>query len=411
MGAPSLPNASADPEPSGGWALVVALAICQLVSWGSLYNGFVLFVVPMEREFGWSREAINGAVSLGLLVMGLCAFGMGRWIDLRGGRWLMTAGSMLAGVLCLMWAGVETLAGLYAIWLGMGIAMAAMLYQALFAVLTRTYRAGYRTRITVVTLVAGFASTVFIPLTQALIEGFGWRATLVVFAAIQILLCAPIHGLWLRDGRGPSGRPMTARSRAATGIIGRAVRQPTFWGLALCFTATAMVNSVIWFHAVPMFAERGFTTLVIVTAIALIGPVQVAGRLVVFAVGRRVSTATQGRLALTMLPAVFVPLLLWPGSVAGLYGFTVMFGAVNGVMTIVRATAVAEFLGLEGYGAISGLISVPATVAHAGSPFAIAFLWGWFGGYDIVVTVMFLASILAAAAFWFAASEASPARR
>lgn len=390
-------------ERTGDWPLIVALALCQLVSWGSIYNGFVLFVAPMEAEFGWSRAAINGAASLGLLVMGGCAFLVGRWIDGRGGRWMMTGGCLGAGLLLLAWSRVETLVGFYLVWLGMGIAMAAMLYQALFAALTRTYPRSYRTRITVVTLVAGFASTVFIPLTQVLIEEIGWRPTLVVFAAIQLLACAPIHAFWLRDGGG--GR-MQAGTLAAGSRARWALRQPAFWGLALCFTATSAINAVVWFHAVPLFLERGFRTVDVVAAMALIGPVQVAGRLVVFALGRRATTANYGRLALGLQPFVFAVPLVWSDALPGLYAFTILYGAVNGVMTIARATSIAEFLGLEGYGAISGLIAAPATIAHAAAPYVTAFLWARFGGYGEVLTILLAASVAATAGFWFAADRA-----
>jgi len=145
-------------EPPGGWPLVVALALCQLVSWGSIYYGFALFVAPMEAELGWSRATINGALSVGLVVSGLCAYGMGRWIDRRGGQILMTAGSAGAGLLLLVWSALDDVVVFYLVWIAMGVAMAAMLYQALFAVLTRTYQVTYRARITVVTLFGGLAS-------------------------------------------------------------------------------------------------------------------------------------------------------------------------------------------------------------------------------------------------------------
>jgi hypothetical protein len=316
---------------------------------------------------------------------------------------MMTAGSALAGVLCVLWSRVETLWAFYAIWTAMGVAMGAMLYQALFTVLTRSFPTSYQARITVVTLIAGFASTVFVPLTQASIDGVGWRLTLLGFAALQLFLCAPIHAFWLRDATGSGATPRVNAPRVA---LLRIVRNPVFWGLAVCFTATSAINAVIWFHAIQMFVERGFAIASVIAAVALIGPVQVAGRLVMFGVGRRATSATWGRLCLAFLPVVFLVPLFWPRSIEALYGFTILFGAVNGIMTIVRATAIAEFLGLEGYGAISGLISAPATVAHAGAPVVTALLWSWFGGYDEVLALQLAGAVVAACAFWFAAAHA-----
>src|SRR5229473_8514713 len=123
-------------EASGGWPLVGALAVAQLVSWGSIYYGFSLFVVPMEAELGWSRTALNGALSLGLLMSGLFAYPVGSWIDRRGGRALMTFGSLIGAGLLLVWSQVESLAIFYAIWIGLGLSMAATLYEPVFAVLT-----------------------------------------------------------------------------------------------------------------------------------------------------------------------------------------------------------------------------------------------------------------------------------
>ena len=122
-----------------GWPLVWALALAQLVSWGSIYYGFSLFVVPMEAELGWSRAAINGALSLGLLVSGACAYPVGAWIDRHGGRAVMGAGSALGAALLAAWSRIDSLAMLYVVWLGLGAALACTLYEPVFAVLTRRF--------------------------------------------------------------------------------------------------------------------------------------------------------------------------------------------------------------------------------------------------------------------------------
>ncbi|MEX2650053.1 MAG: MFS transporter [Alphaproteobacteria bacterium] len=399
-------------EPAGGWPLIVALALCQLVSYGSIYYAFALFIAPMEAELGWSRTSISGAASLGLLVSGLCAYGMGRWIDRHGGRWLMAAGSLLAVVLLAAWSRVETAGGFTLVWFGLGVVMAATQYQALFPVLIRRYRASYRTRITVVTLIAGFASTVFIPLNHVLIDALGWRQALVVLALGQLVVCVPVHGLWLRDGGPAGGTPVPQaahRPAAGPGPVRRALGTRTFWGLVLCFSATSLTNSVIAFHAVPLLDERGFTPGVAVGAIALIGPAQVAARLAVFAAGRRSSTVAIGRVALAVLPVAFAVLMLWPGSVAALFVFALAFGGVNGTMTIVRATAVPDLLWREGYGAINGVVALPTTFAHAAAPIIAAHMWTTFGGYDTVVWAMAGCAAVAAGAFWFAVRSAATA--
>src|SRR5262249_37796615 len=162
-----------------GWPLVWSLALAQLVSWGSIYYSFSLFVGDMEAELGWGRPALNGALSLGLMASGLAAYPVGAWIDRHGGRAVMTAGSLLGAALLLAWSQIHSLVGFYLLWLGLGLALSATLYDPVFAVVTRRFPHSYRTRITALTLIGGFASTVFIPLTKLFIDTLGWRHALV----------------------------------------------------------------------------------------------------------------------------------------------------------------------------------------------------------------------------------------
>src|SRR5471032_3364613 len=157
-----------------------ALATAQLVSWGSIYYAFSLFVVPMESALGWSRTATNAALSVGLLISGLTAYPIGTWIDHGHGRRVMVCGTLLAGAMLALWSQAHSHVTLFLVWIGLGVAMAATLYDPVFAVITRDFPGSFRTKITLITLVAGFASTVFIPLTQGLIEWCGWRGALLV---------------------------------------------------------------------------------------------------------------------------------------------------------------------------------------------------------------------------------------
>jgi Sugar phosphate permease len=139
-----------------------ALAVAQLVSWGSVYYSFSLLVVPMEQAMGWSRTAMNGALSVGLLVSGFAAYPIGRWIDHGLGRRVMALGSVIAAAMLLLWAEAQSLTMLFVVWIGLGVSMAATFYDPVFAVVTHRYPRSFRTKITLITLVAGFASTVFI---------------------------------------------------------------------------------------------------------------------------------------------------------------------------------------------------------------------------------------------------------
>lgn len=393
---------------AGGWPLVWALSLAQLVSWGSIYYGFSLFVVPMEAELGWSRTSLNGALSLGLLMSGLFAYPVGSWIDRRGGRALMTTGSLLGAVLLAAWSRVENVMAFYAIWVGLGLAMAATLYEPVFAVLTRSFQQSYRTKITALTLVGGFASTVFIPLTQLFIDRLGWRDALLALAFCNGAISLPIHALLLRDGNTRGGGASSSgadAAAAADAALRRALRHPVFWGLAICFTAYYATFAALTFHIIPLLTERGVPSSTIIGAIAVIGPAQVAGRVVLLAFGRHLPTAMVGRVVVLAFPAAVLLLIAFPNSVPMLFAFALLYGAANGIMTILRGTATPDMLFRDGYGTVNGALSLPANIARAAAPFAAALIWGA-GGYDAVLWSIVGGSMVAALGFWSAAAMA-----
>jgi predicted MFS family arabinose efflux permease len=394
-------------EASGGWPLVWTLSLAQLVSWGSIYYGFSLFVVPMEVELGWSRISLNGALSLGLLMSGLFAYPVGSWIDRQGGRMLMTVGSLTGAGLLVVWSQVESPTVFYAIWLGLGLAMAATLYEPVFAVLTRSFPHSYRTKITALTLVGGFASTVFIPLTQIFIDQLGWRHALIALGICNLVICVPIHACLLRDRHGTYGHPAAPDGRereVAADALRRALRHPAFWGLAVCFTAYYSTFSALTFHIIPLLTERGFASPMIIAAIATIGPAQVAGRVLLLALGRRLTTRPVGCIVTLAFPLSVLILIALPSSVPALFAFAVLYGGANGIMTILRGTAVPDLLWREGYGGINGALALPSNVAKAVAPFAAALVWRAAGDYDAVLWAVVGGSMIAAAGFWFAAA-------
>lgn len=396
-----------------GWPLVWALSAAQLVSWGSIYYSFSLFVVPMESELGWSRASLNGALSLGLLVSGLVAYPIGAHIDRHGGRAVMTAGSLAGAALLAAWSCIDSLVLFYAVWLGLGLALAATLYEPVFAVVTRAFPDDYRTRITALTLVGGFASTVFIPLTQLFIDELGWRGALVALGACNAIIALPVHALLLRDsGRTGAGNSASRAEmqRLGDAALRRALAHPVFWVLALCFTAYYATFSAMTFHIIPLLTERQVPTAIIVAAVATIGPAQVAGRIVLLALGRRFSTALAGRIAFLGLPCAVLLLLVLPTSTVGLFAFAALYGAANGIITIIRGTAVPDLLWREGYGAINGALTLPANVARAGAPFGAALIWSAAENYDAVLWSILMGGAIAAVAFWIAAARAEPRR-
>ena len=393
------------------WRLVLLMSVGQLVSWGTFYYGFSLFVEPMERELGWSRTDLTLALSGGLLVTGFSSVLVGGWIDRRGGFWPMTLGSLFGAALLVVWALNDSLPVFFLLWLGLGVVHSMTLYDPAFAVITANLGGQYRLGITTMTLIAGFASTVFMPATQVFIDWWGWRDTLLVLAGFNVLVGLFIHALLLRGTRGSLTRARTddpaPRVSPPPSPLRLALRQKVFWLLALSLLSQSAAVTAVTFHIVPLLGERGLSTALVLLAIALIGPAQVAGRLLLLVLGRRATTSVMGRVTVVLLPLSLLALLLVDGESVWLYVFVLLYGAGNGLMTIVRGASVVEFLGAEGFGAVNGALSMPATVARAIAPPLVALLWDLQGDYTMAIWLLTGLGLASAVAYWLAASAAA----
>lgn len=377
---------TADVESRPPWALAWRLALGQIVAWGVLFYAFTVVVGPMQAGTGWSRTFLNAGLSLGLLVWGICALPVGAWIQRRGGRELMASASGLGGVaLILMGAWPHPVAYLVA-WVLLGVGMAGMLYDAAFAVVTAAFGSQYRRGITLITLVGGLASTVFIPLAQLAVDRLGWQGALVALGAGQVMLGVPLHALGLPRGVGRgAGRASAAvtstrgRLRAWGQELRRDISDTRFVGLALWFTAHAAAFTGLIFHLVPILQDFGVESATMLQAIALIGPMQVLGRFWLTTRGNHFSTLRVGYWAMAGLFAAVGVLLFLPPRFAWLGLFATLYGASNGVLTILRGTAIAELFGRERYAELNGALSAPAVLAKAAAPLALAGLWSTSG--------------------------------
>jgi MFS family permease len=389
------------------------MAVAQVISWGSLYYAFSLFVVPMQESLGWSRPVLNGALSLGLLCTGAVAFPVGAWIDRHGGRGVMTIGSLAGGLLLFAWSQVETPWAFYVIWALIGATLAGVLYEPAFAVLTAVFGPQARRGITALTLVGGFASTVFMPLTQFLIAALGWRHALLVLGACNLAVCLPLHALFVPGhaaARAPAASPQTPATATTTHEIRTIMRGRVFCGLAIWFTAANATASAIIFQFVPLLTLWGVDMAAILTSVALIGPMQVAGRVVLMLFSRRLETRQIGMAVTVLLPAAILTLLFLPHTPLWLGLCATLYGAGNGIMTIVRGIAVADLIGRTHYGAINGALTVPMTVARALAPVATAAIWSATGDPSLMLWAILGTTLVGTAGFMLALSQASPCK-
>lgn len=389
-----------------GWVVVATLSLTETVSWGILYYAFSAFLVPMRNALGWSEASLTGAYSLALLVSGLAAPFVGRWIDRHGPRWLMTAGSLLGVAMVLAWSRVDTEALWYLIWAGMGLAMSATLYDPAFTAVTAWFERDRAKAFLLVTIAAGFASTIFLPLAAWLIGRFGWQSALVVLAGILFVLAALPHALLLRrrpedhglhvDGLPTDPRPAEVSDSPALGAeLREALRDPAFWWLAAGFALETFSGVAVSIYLISYLVDRGDSAHFAAFATGLIGAAQVVARILATVAGNRISQVALTGLVFAMQAVALAILLEWQVN-AGVLVAVIMLGMGRGVVTLMRAGLVADCFGRRNFGAINGSLSFILNGARALSPLGIGLAIGAAGSYRPVFWGLASISLLAA---------------
>jgi predicted MFS family arabinose efflux permease len=241
-----------------------------------------------------------------------------------------------------------------------------------------------------------------------LITQLGWRGALLVLGATNLVLCVGLH-LWLIDPRldvaRPHGVPEAGLPLAGGRAVRWALRRPAFWGLLVCFTLYYSIFTGLTFHWYPLLIERGYGVTAVISALTIIGPAQVAGRIAMWVFAREQPVRVIGLAAMGGFPLCLLILILAPNHIVTVALFAAVCGTANGVITIVRGLVVPEMLTREAYGAINGALGIPANLTRAFAPAAIAALWAVSGGYDTVLLAGLAGSLVAILAFWFAASR------
>jgi predicted MFS family arabinose efflux permease len=348
-----------------GWAIVAALSVTETVSWGIIYYSFPVFLQAMEHDLGASRVAITGALSVGLGVSALAAVPVGWWLDRFGPRALMTAGSCLAAILLIAWSRVESVGALYLVWCAMGLAMATTLYEPAFAAVVQWFASHRDRALLIVTLAAGLASTIFMPVAAWLLGRQGWRTATLTLAITLALTTIPIHAVVLRPP--PVDRPPD-RGAAEPASGGRsldtALRSVVFWVLAGVFAVGTFTTTSISVHLLPYLTQHGYSAQFAAVAVGWMGAMQLLGRLLFIPVASRLGpVGATASVCLTQGAAM--ALLAIAGQLGGLVPAIVLLGAANGMASLARATTVAVTFGRRYYGSISGAIEVAANSARA----------------------------------------------
>jgi MFS family permease len=351
---------------------ILALAVAQTLVWAAIFYVFPALVLDWQAAFGWSTGEAMGAFSLALVVQALAAARAGALIDRGLGPVSMPGGVALGGVGLGLLTQVETLWQFYAVWAALGLAMSLTLYDAAFALVIRGRDATARAAITAITLVAGFASTLAYPLTAWVTEAAGWRAAVWVLVALMLLGALPLAAFAARRLERERPRAEPAAVQPAPGTAPG--RRPGFRPLAVGLGLSALAVGIVTSHLLPLFAALGVGSAVAIWAASLIGPAQVAGRLVLMTAGARRPArglATGALAGMAVAAAILLGAGAWPLLALG---FAVLHGMFYGMVSILRPVVIRETLGPHDFGAIQGAVVRPALMAFAAAPFVAALL-------------------------------------
>jgi MFS family permease len=358
-----------------GTHAVIALGFTQIIAWGTTLYALGVLGKPIAADTGWSQSVVFGGLTVGLLVSSLVSTFVGRLIDRRGGRAVMSIGStLIAGGLVAL-SQVQHPYAYFAVWAFLGLAMRMSLYDAAFAALVQVTPSRGRRAISYLTLFGGFASSVFWPIGHALDAEYGWRTTLLIFAAVNLVACLPLHwfGLARREKDEPTiaeGAPGTAAPASAP--LEGAARRIAMVLFSLIVAASAVVFGALAVHLVPILEAAGLTTAVAVWVASLKGVAQVVGRIWDLTLARKWHPLDVGRVSVAFMPLSFAALMLGGSSFTMALAFTLLFGISNGLVTIMRGAVPLALFGAKGYGEVLGILATPYLLLAALAPAAFA---------------------------------------
>lgn len=391
---------------------VTTIGIVQIIVWGTSFYSLGVLAHPVIADTGWSNTFVFAGLTLGLLASSAISTWAGGLIDRAGARRVMTLGCALLAATLAAVALSPTVWWYLAAWVAVGIAMRLTLYDAAFAAMVQVSPAKGRQAIAYLTLFGGFASTVFWLIGHELVTLYGWRTTYWIFAGLNLLLCAPLcwFGLARRESpdKKPSEAPAAAAPRAAAferaPLEGRA-RALAMLLFCLVMSGNALVFGVGAVHLVGLIEASGVALALAVSIASLKGVAQVAGRVWEIVWGRNIDPINLGRIAIALLPASFLVLLFAGADWLTAAAFTLIFGASNGLVTIVRGAVPLALFGAEGYGKVLGIIATPVLLFNALSPMLFAFIvdaWGYGVGTWILLAIAALSlAAMEGMALWY----------
>jgi len=384
------------PQARRGWRIVAALAVTQTVGYGVLYYAFAVLLQPMAASLQASTATATGALTTSVLAGAVLAVPVGRWLDRHGGRALMTTGSVAATVLVAAWSRVHTVAQLYAVLAGIGVCAAMVLYEPALAVVVSWSDPQRRAKaVLAVIVVAGFASTVFMPLTGLLADRYGWRTALLLLAVLHGAVTIPLHAVAVRKPPRPASHGPQPSPRDRARVVRAAMRDRRFRWLAVAFVAHGAAMSAMTVHLVGFLVHQGHPAAFAATIAGLLGVLSVTGRLLLTGAQRRLRLPVVVAAVFTIQAAAALSLPVVGASRIGAALAVIGFGIGFGAASLVKPSLLADRYGTTAYATIAGILTTPITLAKAVAPLGAASLLAT-AGYPPVLIAIGAACVVAA---------------
>lgn len=354
-------------------AAIVVLGLTQIIGYGTLYYSFSILAPDMARDFGWSAEWIFGLLSASLFVSGLVAPAAGRLMDRFGAGRVMALGSFMAGLSLALSALAPNKAwfilGLFCVELSSSLVQ----YGAAFSLLVQIRPVSATRSITYLTLIAGFASTLFWPVTSALHAQLDWREVYLVYAGLNLLVCLPLHA-WLSTYASRAARPVeTVPRQEVIGLLPQAAETTGFRLMLAGIGLQSFLISALLFHMLPVLTALGLGASAVMVS-TLFGPAQVLSRFTNMMLGRNLPALQLALITSGILPLAVVILALTRPSSPGAMLFAVVFGLGSGLSSIVIGTLPLVLFGSQGYGTRQGHVTLVRLGLSAAAPFSLAAL-------------------------------------
>ncbi|WP_299978180.1 arsenite efflux MFS transporter ArsK [Devosia sp. 66-22] len=353
--------------------MVWLLGVSQIVGYGTLYYSFAILARNAAPALGWPEPWLFGAFSLGLLVGGLVAHEVGKRMDRHSAGAVMTLGSIVAAAALLV-AGLAPNGMVFAAAIVLTqVAGTLVLYDAAFTALVQVAGASARARINHLTLIAGFASTIFWPLTAWLDAVVGWRTAYVAFAAATLLVCVPIHALLAQRRAGARAATPAATAPTEPAVPHPAAPASAMWFATAGFALSGFALSAVLAQMVPLLTAVGLGASALLVS-TLFGPAQVLVRFANLLAGAARHPVFPALLALALLPAAIAVLAFGAPALVAAVLFAVMLGFGSGLKSIVHGSLPLALFGPDAYGARLGLMASVRQVLASVAPFVLATL-------------------------------------